>query len=102
MDLVLTNTKEIIKEVKIRSSLGRSDHALAELVILRNMGLVKNGVRTLHFRRINFSQFKALLDKIPWQTVLRDEGTEQSRQHFKDAFLRMQELFFPQNKKSGR
>ena len=42
------------------------------------------------------------MGEIPWEVVLRDKGTEQSWQHFKDAFLRAQELLFPQNKKSGR
>jgi len=33
LDLVLTHTEEIIKEVKIKGNLGCSDHALAEFVI---------------------------------------------------------------------
>ena len=35
-------------------------------------------------------------------TILRDNRTEQSWQHFKDAFLRAQELSIPQHKKSSR
>lgn len=31
--------------------------------------------------------FKELLDEIPWETVLRGKGVEQSRQLFMDAFL---------------
>ena len=41
LDLVLTNTKEIIIEVKIGGSMGCSDHALLEFVIWRNAGLAK-------------------------------------------------------------
>ena len=36
------------------------------------------------------------------EKLSRDMGTEQSWQFFKVTFLRAQELFVPQNKKSGR
>lgn len=50
LDQVLTNMEEIIKEFKIRGSVGCSDHALTEFMISNITGLAKNGVRTLHFR----------------------------------------------------
>jgi len=51
LDPVLTNTEEIIKEVHIGGSLDSSNHAVVELVISRNTGLVKSRVRILSFRR---------------------------------------------------
>ena len=54
LDLVLTNAEESIKGVKIGGSLGCSDHALVEFVILKNAGLGKSRARTLCFRRANF------------------------------------------------
>ena len=65
LDLLLTNVKEIIKGVNVGGSLGCSDHALAEFVILRDVGLTKGGVRTLNFGRVNFKLFNGLLAKIP-------------------------------------
>ena len=53
LDLVLSNEEESIREVKIRGSLGCSDHALVEFVILKNAGLTKSRARTLCFRRVN-------------------------------------------------
>ena len=41
LDLILTNTEKSIREVKIGGSLGCSDHALVEFVILKNVGLAK-------------------------------------------------------------
>ena len=38
---MLTNAEESIREVKIGGSLGCSDHALVEYVILKNAGLAK-------------------------------------------------------------
>ncbi|KFQ77747.1 hypothetical protein N335_12351, partial [Phaethon lepturus] len=59
-------------------------------------------VRTLNFRKANFQTFKELVSRTPWETALRDKGTEQSWQIFKDAFHREQELSIPRGKKSGR
>ncbi|KAM9168311.1 very low-density lipoprotein receptor-like [Mergus octosetaceus] len=66
------------------------------------MGLAKSKVRTLNFRRANFQLFKELVDEIPWDTVLRDRGSDQSWQLFKDIFLRAQELSIPMCNKSSR
>ena len=67
---------EIIKGVKIGGSLGCSDHALVEFVILRNAGWAKSGVRTLNYRSKNSWLFKELLEEISWETVLWDKGAE--------------------------
>ena len=80
LDLVLTNAEESIREVRIGGSLGCSDHAFVEFVILKNAGLAKNRARTLCFRRANFLLLKELLSGIPWETVLKGMGTEQSWQ----------------------
>ena len=45
LDLVLINTEESIREVKTGGSLGCSDHALVEFVILKNAGLAKKKQR---------------------------------------------------------
>ena len=80
---MLTNEEESIIEVKIGGSLGCSDHALVEFVIWRSAGLAKSRVRTLNFRRVKFWLLKELLSGIPWETVLKGMGTEQSWQLFK-------------------
>ena len=84
---MLTNAEESIREVRIGGSLGCSDHAFVEFVILKNEGLVKSRVRTLCFRRANFRLLKKLLSGIPRETVLKGMGTEQSWQLFKDTLL---------------
>ena len=98
LDLVLTNAEESIREVKIGGSLGCSDHALVEFVILKNAGLAKSRVTTLCFRKGNFRLLKELLSGIPWETVLKGMGTEQSWQLFKDTLPRAQRLSIPQQK----
>ena len=102
LDLVLTNAEESIREVKIGGSLGCSDPALVEFVILKNAGLAKSRARTLCFRRAKFWLPTELLSGIPWENVLKGMGTEQSWQLFKDTLLRVQELSITQQKKLSR
>jgi len=90
-----SNLEEIIKKIKVGNSLDCSAYALGKFVTL-NVGLSQSSIMTLNFRRELFKEF---LDEIPWKTVYRDKGTEQSWQYFKDAFLRTEELSIPQNKK---
>ena len=69
---------------------------------MKNEGLAKSRTRTLCFRTANFQLLKELLSGIPWETVLKGMGTEQSWQLFKDTLLRAQWLSIPQEKKSRR
>ena len=82
LGLVLTNEEESIREVKIGGSLGCSDHALVEFVFLKNAGLAEPRARTLCFRTANFWLLKELLSGIPWETVLKGIGPQQSWQLF--------------------
>jgi len=59
LDLVVTNASELVGDVKIRGSLGCSNHALVELTLRREMGITKSIVRTLNFRRTNFQLFSS-------------------------------------------
>ena len=99
---MLTNAEESTREVKMGSSLCCSDHALVEFVFLKNAGLAEPRARTLCFRRAKFWLLKELLSGIPWETVLKGMGTEQSWQLFKDTLLRAQQLSIPQQKKLSR
>ena len=40
------------------------------------MDLAKSRIRTLNFRSVNFWLFKELLNKVPWETFLRNTRTE--------------------------
>ncbi|PKU49363.1 hypothetical protein llap_402 [Limosa lapponica baueri] len=42
LDLMVTNARELIGDIKIRGSLDRSDHALVEFAVLRHMGQMKD------------------------------------------------------------
>ncbi|KFW92656.1 hypothetical protein N336_07629, partial [Phalacrocorax carbo] len=68
----------------------------------RDMGKARSIVKTLNFRKDDFQLFKELVTRTPWEMVLRDKGTEESWQIFKDAVHKAQELSVPRCKKSGK
>jgi len=43
-----------------------------EFIVLRNMGKVRSTVRTLKFRKVKFQLFKELVNRTPWEIVLRE------------------------------
>ncbi|PKU47054.1 nedd4-binding protein 2-like 2 [Limosa lapponica baueri] len=102
LDLMVTNSSEQIGDIKIRGSLGCSDHALVEFTVLRDMSQARSKVRTLNFRKTKFQLFKKLVNRSPWETALRDKGAEQSWQIFKNAFHREQEFSIFRCKKAGK
>ena len=99
---MLTNTSEIMGDVKIGGNLGCSDHAMVDFTVLRDMGKARSVVRTLNFRKDKFQLFKQLVSRTTWEMVLRDRGAERSWQIFKDAFNRAQELSVLRCKKSDQ
>jgi len=76
LDLLVTNTRELISDVKTGGSLGSSDHTLVELALPRDMGQAKSEVRSLNFRKAKLQLLKELVNRTPWETALRDKGAE--------------------------
>jgi len=76
LDLMVTNASELIGDVKTGGSLGCCDHTLVVFTVQRDKGKSRSIVRTLNFRKANFQLFKELNNRIPWERVLRERGTE--------------------------
>ena len=58
LDLLVTDTRELISNVKIGGNLGCSDHVLVEFTVLGHKGQGKSKVRSLNFRKANFQLSK--------------------------------------------
>jgi len=63
LDSVFSSAEKIVKDIRIRGSLGCNNHALVEFMISRNAGLAKSRVRTLNFKLF----FMKLLNEISWE-----------------------------------
>ncbi|GAB0208316.1 mitochondrial enolase superfamily member 1 [Grus japonensis] len=102
LDLILTNKEGLVGDVKLKGSLGCSDHKMAEFKILRTARRVHRKLTTLDFRRAGFGLFRDLLGRIPWDKALEGRGAQDSWLIFKGHLLQAQERCIPTKRKSSK
>ncbi|GAB0178039.1 nucleoside diphosphate kinase 6 [Grus japonensis] len=61
LDLVLTNNEKLVENVKLKGSLGCSDHEMMEFKILRAARRAHSKLTALDFRRADFGLFRDVL-----------------------------------------
>ncbi|GAB0180313.1 hypothetical protein GRJ2_000496600 [Grus japonensis] len=102
LNLVLTNKKGLVGNVKLKGSLGCSDHEMVEFKILRAARRVHSKLTTLDFRRADFGLFRDLPVRVPWHKSLEGRGTCESWLVFKGHLLQAQERCIPTKRKSDK
>jgi len=102
LDLVLTNKEGLVGNVKVKGSLGCSDHEMVELKILRAARRVHRKLATLDFRRADFGLLRELLGRIPQDEALEGRMAQESWLVFKDHLLQAQQRCIPTKRKSRR
>lgn len=78
LDLVFTNQEELVRDVKVKGSIGCSDHGLVEFRILRGGSKTETRITTLDFRRADCGLFRDLLKRIPQYTALGRREVQES------------------------
>ncbi|GAB0186145.1 mitochondrial enolase superfamily member 1 [Grus japonensis] len=78
LDLVLTNKEGLVGNVKLKGSLGCSDHEMVEFKILREARRAHSKLTTLDFRRADFGLFRDLLGRLQWDKALEGRGSQES------------------------
>jgi len=91
LDFVLTNREGLVGNMKLKGSLGCSDHEMVEFKILRAARRVYRKLNTLDFRRADFSLFMDLPGKVPWDKSLEERGDQESWLILKDHLLQAQD-----------
>ncbi|GAB0188934.1 mitochondrial enolase superfamily member 1 [Grus japonensis] len=102
LDLILANKEGLVGDVKLKGSLGCSDHEMVEFRILRAVRRAHSKLTTLGFRRADFGLFRDLLDRIPWDKALEGRGAQDSWLIFKGHLLQAQERCIPTKRKSSK
>ncbi|GAB0180267.1 mitochondrial enolase superfamily member 1 [Grus japonensis] len=102
MDLILSNKEGLVGDVKLKGSLGCSDHEMVEFRILRAARRALSKLTTLDFRRADFGLFRDLLARIPWDKALEGRGAQDSWLIFKAHLLQAQERCIPTKRKSSK
>jgi len=78
LDLVLTNKEGLTGNVKVKGSLGCSDHEMVKFKILRAARWVHSKLATLDFRRADFGLLRNLLSRILWDKALEGRWAQES------------------------
>ena len=67
--------------------------------------MVKRGVRkttTMDLRRANFGLFRMLVERVPWERVLKGKGVQEGWTFFKEEVLKAQEQAVPMHQKTNQ
>ncbi|GAB0177917.1 hypothetical protein GRJ2_000257000 [Grus japonensis] len=91
LDLIHTNKEGLVGNVKLKGSLGCSNHEMVEFKILRAARRTHSKLTTLDFRRADFSLFRDLLGRVRWDKALEGRGAQESCLVVKDHLLQAQE-----------
>ncbi|GAB0207435.1 hypothetical protein GRJ2_003209100 [Grus japonensis] len=102
LDLVLTNKEGLVGDVKLKGSLGCSDHEMVEFRILRAARRARSKLPTLDFRRADFGLFRDLLGRLPWDEALEGRGAQDSWLVFKGHLLQARDRCIPTKRKSSK
>ena len=82
-------------DVAVGGRLGHSDHEIIKLSILREARRGDSRTDILDFQRADFILFGHLLDRFPWETVLKGIGVQEGWALFKKEVLMAQEQAVP-------
>jgi len=78
LDLVLTSKEMLVGNVKLKGSLGCSDHERVKFKILTAVRRPHSKLTALDFRRADFGLFGDLLGRVPWDKALEGRGAQEN------------------------
>ncbi|GAB0193305.1 hypothetical protein GRJ2_001795800 [Grus japonensis] len=67
----------LVGNVKLKGSLGCSDHEMVEFKVLRAVRRVHSKLTALDFRRADFGLSRDLLGRMPWDKALEGIGAQE-------------------------
>ena len=102
LDLLFVNREGLVDDVVVGGRLGHSDHEIIEFSILREARRVLNRTDILDFKRADFVLFRHLLERIPWEMILKGIGFQEGWALFKKEVLMAQEQAVPRCCKRSR
>ena len=84
LDLIHINKEKLTGDVKVRDNLNCSDHKMVAFCILRRANKANSKITALDFRMADFSLFRDMLGRNPWDMALERRGAQESYLVFKD------------------
>ena len=82
--------------------MSHEDHEMIEFLILGGVRRTAGRTATLDFQRADFGLFRSLVDRVPWEAVLKGKGVQEGwTSLFKKEILKVQEQAVPMCQKTS-
>ena len=82
--------------------LGHSNHEMVEFLILGELRRGVSRTATLDSRRAAFGLFRRLVERVPWEAVLKGKGVQEGWTFSKKEILQAQEQAIPMCRKTSQ
>ena len=79
----------------VGGSLGLSDHEMTEFSVRSEVNRGASKTMTMDFQRADFGLFRTLVERVPWERVLKGKGVQAGWTFFKREVLMAQEQAVP-------
>jgi len=102
LDLLFTDREGLVGDVVVRGRLGLSNHEMTEFLV---QGEVKRGsikTTTMDFHRADFGLFRTVVERVPWERVLKGKGVQAGWTLFRQEVLNIQEQAVPMGRKTNQ
>ena len=96
------NREGLVGDVVVGGCLGLSDHDMIEFLILGEVRKRVSKTTTLDFRRADFGLLRSLVNRVPWEAVLKGKGVQEGWVLLKKEVSKVQEQAVPMCHKSSR
>ena len=90
LDLLFTNRKGLVGDVKVGDRLEQSDHETVEFSILGDVRRVTSKTAILNFQRADSDLFRTLVARVPWESLLKGKGVQEAWTLLKVEILKAQ------------
>ncbi|PKU41370.1 adaptin ear-binding coat-associated protein 1 [Limosa lapponica baueri] len=95
LDLLFINREGLVGDVTVGGRLGHSDHEMIEFSVLREARRGASRTATMDFQRADFGLLKSLLNRVPWEAVLKGKRIQEGWTFSKEKVLKAQEQAVP-------
>jgi len=90
LDLLFTNREGLLGDVAVRGCLGLSDHEMTEFSVRSEVNRGASKTMTMDFQRADFGLFRTLVERVPWERVLKGKWVQEGWTFFKEEVLHAQ------------
>ena len=86
-----------MRVVRVGGCLQYNDHKMLDFSILVEPRRGVSRTATLDFWKADFNLFRTMVERVPWEVVLKGMGTQEGWEYFKEVILKVQELIIPKS-----